>query len=195
MKIVHISGSPRRQGNSAVWSDKLVAALPGQDIRRYHLYELNFKGCRGCMACRKPVEGCVMNDGATPVLNDIAAAEVTVIAAPIYQHYINGDTKSLLDRFFAYLATDHFKRLAAGEVNIPTRLNPGKTLALLLTQGRPASMYQHLEADLAVTFRGFGFSHVHVLRGCLLNSGKDILTREDLWAQASALAEEIKQRY
>jgi multimeric flavodoxin WrbA len=195
MKVVHITGSPRKEGNSAFLSAKLAAALSGADIRRYHLYELNFKGCRGCMACRKNIEFCALKDDASPILADIAAAEVTIIAAPIYQHYINGDTKCLMDRFFAYLASDHFKRRAAGETNIPTRLAPGKTLALVLSQGRPASMYAHLESELADTCKGFGFSHVHVLRACLLNSAKDILHREDLWAQAAALGREIKQRY
>jgi multimeric flavodoxin WrbA len=195
MKVVHISGSPRKQGNSAILSEKLVAALDSRDIRRYQLYELNFKGCRGCMACRKNSRHCVINDDATAILNDIAAAEVTVIAAPIYQHYLNGETKSLLDRFFAYLADDHFQRQAAGEVDIPTRLASGKTLALLLAQGRPASMYPHLEPDLYSMLQGYGFSHVHVMRACLLNSPKDIMRREDLWAEAAALAEVIKKRY
>jgi multimeric flavodoxin WrbA len=195
MKVVHISGSPRKQGNSAILSEKLVSALDSRDISRYYLYELDFKGCQGCMACRKSSRHCVINDEATVILNDIAAAEVTVIAAPVYQHYLNGETKCLLDRFFSYLSDDHFQRQAAGEVNIPTRLAAGKTLALLLAQGRPASMYTHLEPDLYSMLKGYGFSHVHVMRGCLLNSAKDIMRREDLWAEAAALAETIKRRY
>jgi multimeric flavodoxin WrbA len=53
------------------------------------------------------LEECIIRDGLTPVLAAIKEADVTVLAAPVYQEYVNGDMKCLIDRFFSYLSADH----------------------------------------------------------------------------------------
>ncbi|MDR2125012.1 MAG: flavodoxin family protein [Desulfovibrio sp.] len=195
MKIVCVTSSPRVNGNSAALAGMLLEGLPDAELRRYHLWDLQFKGCRGCMACRKTSEICVARDDASPVLEDIARADVTILASPIYLHAVNGEMKSLVDRFFSFMAKDHFRRLAAGEMYFPTRLATGKTIVLALAHGRPADFYHFLDAALRDIMLDKGFSAVEILRGGLLNSARDIHSREDLREKARELAATLRARY
>jgi multimeric flavodoxin WrbA len=147
------------------------------------------------MACRKTSASCVARDDVTPLLEDIAKADVTILAAPIYMHQVNGEMKCLMDRFFSFLGTDHFQRQAAGESNIPTRLAQGKTVVLALAHGRPEDYYLRLDEELRDSMLDKGFTQVEILRGYLLNSTRDILTREDLREKARDLAAKLRARH
>ena len=136
-----------------------------------------------------------MRDDLTPILAAIKASDVTILAAPVYQDYLNGDMKCLLDRFFSFLAPDHFQRLAAGETDIPTRLGQGKTVVMVLAQGQPEPLYPYLKDSLTAVMREMGFAHVYIARGCLLNSSKDSHSREDLGEMLAAIGGEIRARY
>jgi multimeric flavodoxin WrbA len=192
VKVLVVHGSRRKQGNSSFLANALVENLGSPQLEAVHLADLDYTGCAGCMACRKKSDGCVLRDGLTPVLAAVREADVTVLAAPIYQEYVNGDMKCLLDRFFSYLAADHFQRLEAGETDVPTRLGPGKRVVLILAQGQPETSYPHLDGTLNAVLREAGFRHVHIVRCCRLNSARDSRKRDDLIASLAALAGEIR---
>lgn len=137
----------------------------------------------------------MMRDGLSPVLSAIKQADVTILAAPVYQEYVNGDMKCLMDRFFSYLAPDHFSRLAAGETDIPTRIGFGKTVITLLAQGQPETLYPYLNESLTAVMKEAGFAHVHIARCCRLNSAKDSRDREDLFEMLKGMSEQIRNRY
>jgi multimeric flavodoxin WrbA len=195
MKVFVVHGSPRKEGNSSFLAKCLVESLGSLDVREERLFDLRYTGCYGCMNCRNKTEECVLRDGLTPVLAAVREADVTVLAAPIYQEYVNGSMKCLLDRFFSYLAPDHFRRLAAGETDVPTRLGQGKTVVMLLAQGQPESFYPHLTETLTAVLREAGFAHVHIARCCRLNSARDSRNRPDLPRMLADLAAEIRARY
>jgi multimeric flavodoxin WrbA len=196
MKVVCVTASPRRNGNSSTLAGWLLEELKETEIRRYNLWDMQFRGCRGCMACRKTSESCTARDDATPVLEDIARADVTILASPIYMHYLNGEMKSLVDRFFSYLSADHFKLRAAGETKyIPSRLAQGKTVVPVLAHGRPEDYYLGLDATLRDMLLDKGFTGVEILRGYLLNSARDILSREDLREKVRNLAAKLRALY
>lgn len=194
MKVIVVHGSPRKQGNSSFLAGKFLETLDCSDVSEVYLSDLQYKGCKGCMACRKKTEACIMRDDLTPVLAGIKAADVVILAAPVYQEYINGDMKCLMDRFFSYLSTDHFQRLAAGETDVPTRLGAGKTVVMILAQGQPASLYPYLNDSLTAVMREMGFTHVEIARCCDLNSSKDSRIREDLWDMLAAIGKGILAR-
>jgi multimeric flavodoxin WrbA len=195
MKVLVVHGSPRKEGNSSFLAGKLAQSLGSPDLEEARLADLRYTDCSGCMACRRKTEECAMRDDLTPLLAAVREADVLVLAAPVYQEYVNGAMKCLLDRFFSYLAADHFQRLEAGETNVPTRLGPGKTAVMVLTQGQPETLYPHLTDSLAAVLRETGFAHVHIARCCRLNSAKDSRKREDLVAMLAGLAGEIRARY
>ncbi len=90
MKIIAISGSPRRGGNTETALHEALAAAgvarPEEAIIR--LNELVFRGCQGCYGCRAPGSaGCVVPDGMEQVYRAVAAADVVLLGSPIYYGY------------------------------------------------------------------------------------------------------------
>ena len=110
MKVIGINGSPRKQWNTATLVAKALegAAAQGATTELVHLYDLDFKGCRSCFACKsrggKSYGKCALNDDLAPVLDKIAAADALVIGSPIYFGTVTGETRSFLERLlFPYL--------------------------------------------------------------------------------------------
>jgi multimeric flavodoxin WrbA len=110
MNVIGINGSPRKQWNTATLVAKALegAAAQGASTELVHLYDLDFKGCKSCFACKtrggKSYGKCVLNDDLAPVLEKIAAADALVIGSPIYFGTVTGETRSFLERLlFPYL--------------------------------------------------------------------------------------------
>ena len=110
MNVIGINGSPRKQWNTATLVGKALegAASLGAATELFHLYDLDFKGCISCFACKtrggKSYGKCVLRDGLATILEKIAAADALVIGSPIYFGTVTGETRSFLERLlFPYL--------------------------------------------------------------------------------------------
>lgn len=99
IKVLGISGSPRRHGNTETLLDAVLegAREAGATVEKIVLRPLEYASCRGCNACHK-TGVCVIEDDLTPVFEKIAAADVLVLASPIYSMGITADLKGLIDR-------------------------------------------------------------------------------------------------
>ncbi len=116
MKIIAVNGSPRKNWNTA---RLLTAALEqaqakGAETKLYHLYELNYKGCQSCFACKRlgsPLYGkCAMRDDLTDILNEIYEADGLIMGSPIYFGSSTGEFRSFLERLlFPVKAYDNEK--------------------------------------------------------------------------------------
>jgi len=110
MNVIGINGSPRKQWNTATLVAKALegAREQGATTDLFHLYDLDFKGCRSCFACKtrdgKSYGKCALKDDLAPVLEKIAMADALVIGSPIYFGAATGETRSFLERLlFPYL--------------------------------------------------------------------------------------------
>lgn len=71
MKVIAINGSPRKNWNTATLLEKALdgAKSVGADVEMIHLYDLSFKGCTSCFACKRKgsqLNGkCAMKDDLT----------------------------------------------------------------------------------------------------------------------------------
>lgn len=113
MKVIAINGSPRKDWNTATLLKKSLegAASAGADTKLIHLYNLNFKGCCSCFACKRKANKlngcCVMKDDLKDVLQEIVASDVLLLGSPIYLGNITGEMKSFLERLvFANFSYD-----------------------------------------------------------------------------------------
>lgn len=160
MKIIAISGSPRRGGNTET---ALLEALEAAGVEQpegalIRLNELTFRGCQGCYGCRAPGSaGCVVPDGMEEVYRAVAAADVVLLGSPIYYGYVTGQMKSCLDRWYALKDGRRQPRLAGG-----------KKAIFYLVQGAPGEdHYLWTAGSLAKVLDGYGFAPtVVVLPGC-----------------------------
>lgn len=141
MKVIGINGSPRKQWNTATLVAKALegAAAQGASTELFHLYDLHFKGCISCFACKtrggKSYGKCALNDDLAPILEKIASADALVIGSPIYFGTVTGETRSFIERLlFPYLTytvpygTLFPKKIKTGLIytmNVPEEVSKG----------------------------------------------------------------------
>lgn len=103
-QILILNGSPRIHGNTAALIDAFTAGAEAADhtIARFDLAALDIHGCRGCLGGGKdPRHPCVQRDGMDAVYPAYMAADVVVLASPMYYWSISGQLKCAFDRLFA----------------------------------------------------------------------------------------------
>ena len=104
MKVMAFNGSPRKKWNTATLLEKAIegAASKGAKTELIHLYDLNFKGCISCFACKtkggKSYGRCAVKDDLTPVFKKIEKADAIIFGSPIYFGTVSGEMKSFLER-------------------------------------------------------------------------------------------------
>lgn len=167
MNIVTLLGSPRSAGNSAAIARRItaVAGELGADTRTFELNRLNYRGCQGCYACKKGAESCVLTDDLAEVLAAVAAADLVVLATPVYYGDITAQLKGYIDRTFSFLRPGYLSNPQ------PSRLGP-KRLIFVLTQGHPDEAFF---GDIFPRYENFlrwqNFTDVRLVRACGIGPG------------------------
>jgi multimeric flavodoxin WrbA len=105
MTIIGINGSPRKNWNTATLLTNALegAASQGAETEIVHLYDLDFKGCTSCFACKiidSPSKGrCAVKDGLSPLLKKIETeADAIILGSPIYFGSMTGEMRSFMER-------------------------------------------------------------------------------------------------
>lgn len=113
MKIMAFNGSPRKEWNTATLLKKALegAASKGAETELIHLYDLDYKGCRSCFACKR-IGGnsygrCATRDELTPVLDRTREANALIFGSPIYLGETTGMMRCFLERLiYPYIVYD-----------------------------------------------------------------------------------------
>ena len=102
MKILGISGSPRKDETSGVY--KLVRAVIENTGVDYELISLRGKKISGCIACLGCAEDnvCKVKDDMTELRDKIIEADAYVIGAPNYYSTLNVITHAFMERWFQF---------------------------------------------------------------------------------------------
>ena len=106
MKILVLNGSPRPKGNTAgmVAAFRETAEQHGHLVRVFNVCRMNIKGCLACERCHGKGEGkCAQRDDMDTIYAELKDTEMLVLAAPIYYHWISGQLKCAIDRFYSAL--------------------------------------------------------------------------------------------
>lgn len=98
-KVLILSASPRKGGNSDILCDRFAAGSKenGNTVEKIFLADRNIGFCRGCGACNR-TRKCVQRDDMAEILDKMTAADVIVLATPVYFYSVNGQMKTLIDR-------------------------------------------------------------------------------------------------
>lgn len=158
MEIIIINGSPRHDGNTVRMCRAFAkgAESSGKNISvgMLHLYDLEFKGCRSCFACKlkggRSYGTCVVKDALSPVLERVKKADVLVLASPVYFMDVTGMMRSFLERLIFPLAT-----YEAGYRTIAPRRMP---VATIYTMNVPQEAAPLAMMDSVDRFIGHVFS-------------------------------------
>jgi len=109
-KVIAMNGSPRQKWNTHILLEKCLdgAKEMGAETELINLYDLNFKGCISCFACKLKgviVRKCVMKDDLEPVLQIICDCDALILGSPIYFDSITGEMRSFWERLiFPYVS-------------------------------------------------------------------------------------------
>jgi len=98
-KLLILSGSPRKGGNSDTLCDQFAkgAAEAGHMVEKIYVHDLNIGYCKACYSC-KDCRICVQEDDMAALLEKLVNAEVIVLATPVYFYSMDGQMKVMIDR-------------------------------------------------------------------------------------------------
>lgn len=107
-KVLIISTSPRKNGNSQILSDAFMdgAQDSGNTVEKISLYDKTIGFCKGCLTCQKTGH-CVIHDDADSIIEKMLSADVLVFATPIYYYEMSGQMKTMLDRSNPLFSADY----------------------------------------------------------------------------------------
>lgn len=78
------------------------AASRGAKTELVHLYDLDYKGCLSCFACKtrggKSYGACAVNESLSPILKMIREVDALILGSPIYFGTVPGEMKSFMER-------------------------------------------------------------------------------------------------
>ncbi len=98
-KVLILSGSPRKGGNSDLLCDEFMkgALEAGHEVEKILVQEKNVSCCLGCYAC----EGtgvCAIKDDMADIMQKMIDCDVMVLASPVYFYSIDAQLKAVIDR-------------------------------------------------------------------------------------------------
>lgn len=101
-KVLILSGSPRRGGNSDLLCDAFMrgAQEKGHSVEKIFISAQKIGYCKACYACRESGV-CVQKDGMQQVLDGMRQADVIVLSSPVYFYAIDAQMKAVIDRTVA----------------------------------------------------------------------------------------------
>lgn len=142
MKVLGFNGSPRKQWNTATLLNKALegAVLQGAETELIHLYDLDFKGCLSCFACKtkggKSYGKCAVDDDIAPILKKIEEADAIIFGSPIYFGSVSGEMRSFMERLmFPYLSYSN-----PPQSLFPKKINVGFIYTMNVSEERAREM-------------------------------------------------------
>lgn len=104
-KIVVLTGSPRKGGNSDRMADAFIAGAQGagHTVAKIETAPLDVKGCRACDGCYRGGRACFFNDDFNGIAQEILEADAVVFATPLYWFSFPAQLKNVMDKFYAFV--------------------------------------------------------------------------------------------
>lgn len=104
-KIVVITGSPRKNGNSFAMTDAFIKAAQakGHTVTRFDAAMKKLGGCHACETCYSTGKACTFDDDFNTIAPAILEADAVVFTMPVYWYSIPAQIKCVIDRIFSFV--------------------------------------------------------------------------------------------
>lgn len=117
LKVLAISGSPVKKGNVDAFVGSILesARARGLETETIGLFKKNIGNCRHCNFClskQKAGRYCALADDAQAIYEVMEAADIIVLASPVYFMRTSGMMASFIDRLRVFI----FGNLAGGRL-------------------------------------------------------------------------------
>ena len=160
MKAIAVNGSPRKDWNTATLLGQALAGAQaeGASTELVHLYDLSYRGCISCFACKliggKSYGRCAVADDLTPLLERIARADLLILGSPFYLHTETGEMRSFMERLlFPYITYT-----PAYACIFPGKIRTGFIFTMNVPEESMAAVFQDkaVESTRGIMTRVFG---------------------------------------
>jgi multimeric flavodoxin WrbA len=157
MHILAFNGSPRKKGNTSTLIRAVLdgAASAGARTTEVFLYDIDNKGCSGCLSCRENPGKCAVKDQLGTYLEEIKTCDGMLVGCPIYMYRISGQMKLFVDRCFSLY-------ISRPEGGYDSAVPAGKTYGLVISQEAtdPAEYARSIHWLARLTGSGLGMREV-----------------------------------
>ena len=145
MKILLLSGSPRKNGNSSAMAVAFTAGAQsaGHEVVRFDVARMDIAGCQGCEYCHVQGEGqCIQQDDMQEIYPHLADCDMIVFASAVYYWTLTAQLQAALHRFYA--------------IGKPAKATK---FAMLLSSGSPG-VYDAIDSQMQSSFDFMGIEIV-----------------------------------
>ncbi len=200
MKIHIINGGPRKNWNTAQMCEAFAAGAKsaGAEAEIVPLYDLDYRGCYSCFACKLKngwsYGKCGYPDGIHELLEKVSHGDGVVFASPIYFGDVTAQLRAFLERLaFPFVVYDQARtRLAPKhlETAVIYTMNVGEEQFLSAYIGKDGA------GPVGFTEKWIGFTFSPPERICAFDTFQFDYDRyvSELW-DAEAKAESRKSRF
>ncbi|OYT53766.1 MAG: flavodoxin [Candidatus Altiarchaeales archaeon ex4484_2] len=131
MRIVGISGSPRRGGNTDTLVRRALKLCEkeGAEVEFIPLSGKKIEYCEGCFICKR--NDCIKEDDAGEIFDSMEKSDALIIGSPTYFSSVSGRLKSLFDRSLPLRIRDYRLRdKIGGAIAVGGSRNGGQEFAV-----------------------------------------------------------------
>ena len=102
-KVLILSSSPRKGGNSDVLCDEFLRGVKesGNKVEKIVLKDKDIHNCIACDSCKNNNGKCIWMDDMAEILDKMIEADVITMATPVYFYTMCAQMKTLIDRTVA----------------------------------------------------------------------------------------------
>lgn len=103
-KVVVITGSPRRNGNSTAMAEAFIreAEKKGHKVTRFDAAFMKLGGCHACESCFKSGKACTFDDDFNTIAPALVEADDIIFAMPVYWYTIPAQIKCVIDKLYSF---------------------------------------------------------------------------------------------
>ncbi|PWR70584.1 flavodoxin family protein [Methanospirillum lacunae] len=163
MRVLAISGSPLKNGNTSRLINAIVGDLEKSDITDLKVKEISLAGslirpCKSCRKCMKEGHCVLKSDDFSRIVRRMKKSDLIIIGSPVYFHDVNGQIKNLIDRSYSLWHERQLKGKKVIPVAVCAESGDDRTLETLKIWA------QAQEMKIIRTVSGRGFKAGDVLK-------------------------------
>lgn len=131
VKVIGITGSPRKKGNTAYLVEQALNAAEkvGADAEIFNLGEMEIEPCIACDICKMTGE-CPKDDDIGFLLTKIQEAHGLIMGSPVYFGNVSAQMKIFMDRSRPLRADFKLKDKVGGAITVGGSRNGGQETAI-----------------------------------------------------------------
>ena len=95
MRIVYVSGSPRKNSNTDYLLKSVLSVTGGRFVK---LSDYRIEPCNSCRRCQKLGKCVIDDDMSNVILPMLLKADAIVLGSPVYFNNVSAQTKAFMDR-------------------------------------------------------------------------------------------------